>query len=271
MAEDRATLISRCPATIRTLLDIGDSYGSGLADRRKAMMLRALHGINLLGREVARRAGEDYELVLYLTPNEVRQFAEDPVAYRSRLEQRQEALVLVQSPFPLDDAEMAARLRIQAGGSDAGLPRKDDVSIAEGDIGLDLLVRLDATMGLFEDGPADAVSGSVIVKPSGTSPVVEGRCRVITDPRADRLEPGEILVATSTTPDFMPAIRNAAALLVDQGGVLSHAALTSRELGKPCIVGVSHATSIFRSGDLIRLDFEEGSASLVDGGRGNGR
>jgi phosphohistidine swiveling domain-containing protein len=270
MAEDRAVLISRCPATMRTLLDIGDSYGSGLADRRKATMLRALHGIDLLGREVARRAGEDYELVLYLTPNEVRQFAEDPIAYRLRLEQRQEALVLVQSPFPLDDAEMAARLRIQAGESDTGLPRKDDVSIAEGDISLELLLRLDATMGLFEDGPADAVSGSVIVKPSGASPVVEGRCRVITDPRADRLEPGEILIATSTTPDFMPAIRNAAALLVDQGGVLSHAALTSRELGKPCIVGVSHATSIFRSGDLIRLNFEEGSATLVDGGRGNG-
>jgi phosphohistidine swiveling domain-containing protein len=270
MAEDRATLISRCPAPVRTLLDIGDRYGSGLADRRKATMLRALHGIDLLGREVARRCGVDHELVLKLTPSEVRPFLAHPSVYLTRLEQRKEALVLVQSPFPLDDAEMAARLRIGAARSHAGLPRKDDVSVAEGEVGLDLLARLDATMGLFEEGPADAVKGDVIVKPPGASLVIEGRCRVITDPRTDRLEPGEILVATSTTPDFMPAIRNAAALLVDQGGVLSHAALTSRELGKPCIVGASYATSVFRSGDVVRMDFDEGSASLVDGGNHGG-
>ncbi|HSS05226.1 MAG TPA: PEP-utilizing enzyme [Solirubrobacterales bacterium] len=260
MSEDRARLLAGCPPTVRSALRIGDRYGSGLADRRKATMLPALQLIESIARELARRSGVDHGLILNLTPSEVGEFARSPEAYRERLERRREALVLVQAPFPLDNAEMAARLRIGAEGF--RLPRKDDTSLAEGPEALVLLDRIDATMGLFRHGKGDEVSGSVIVWPQ-TGSILEGRCRVISDPRTDRLEPGEILIATSTTPDFMPAIRNASALLVDQGGTLSHAALTSRELGKPCIIGTAHASSVFRSGDLLRLDFDAGTAIAI--------
>lgn len=262
MAEDRSLLLERCPAPVRTVLEIADHFGAGLADRRKESMLPALHVIDLLGRELARRSGVPYELVLNLTPGEVGQFIRSSEGFRGRLELRRDALVLVQAPFPLDDTEMSARLRID--GSEGGLPRKDDTSLAEGPAANELLARIDSTMGLFRESETGEVRGTVVVRPQSGA-LLEGRCRVISDPRNDRLEPGEVLIATSTTPDFMPAIRNAAALLVDQGGTLSHAALTSRELGKPCIVGAFNATSRFHSGDTIRLDFDAGTASLVEG------
>jgi len=260
MSEDRARILAACPPTVRSALRIGDRYGSGLADRRKATMLPALQLIDSIARELARRSGVEHGLILNLTPGEMSEFVRSPEAYRERLERRREALVLVQAPFPLDDAEMSARLRIGAEGF--RLPRKDDTSLAEGPDALVLLDRIDATMGLFRHGKGDEVSGTVIVRPQSGS-ILEGRCRVISDPRIDRLEPAEILIATSTTPDFMPAIRNASALLVDQGGTLSHAALTSRELGKPCIIGTVHASSVFRSGDLLRLDFDACTAIAI--------
>jgi pyruvate,water dikinase len=180
-----------------------------------------------------------------------------------RLSDREQALVLVQAPFPLDDAEMSARLRVQQASHHIGLPRKSDATLAEGAVALDVLTHLNITMGFLDTGSeSEVVQGDVIVRPTSSS-IIEGVCRIITDPRTDRLDPGEILIATSTTPDFMPAMRHAKALLVDQGGVLSHAALTSRELGTPCIVGASVATVRFRTGDVIRLDFDTGAATLA--------
>jgi phosphohistidine swiveling domain-containing protein len=261
MAEDRARLFEICPPAVRGALRTGDRYGSGLADRRKAAMLPALEVIASFARELARRSEIEYELVLSLTPGEVGGFVRDPDPYRERLEGRRRALVQVQAPFAIDEAEMSARLRLAP--EDVGLPRKDDVSLVEGPEALEFLDRIDTTMGLFHRQSAGGVSGEVVVAPPAGG-ILEGRCRVISDPRADRLEPGEILVATSTTPDFMPAIRNAGALLVDQAGILSHAALTSRELGKPCIVAAGHATSTFRTGDLLRLDFDAGTAIAVE-------
>ena len=75
---------------------------------------------------------------------------------------------------------------------------------------------------------------------------------------AARMQAGDILVAESTTPEIMPLCRKAAAIVTDQGGMLSHAAIVSRELKIPCIVGTNTAVQVLHDGDLIEVDADQG-------------
>ncbi len=91
--------------------------------------------------------------------------------------------------------------------------------------------------------------------------IVAGRVRVVhTIDEAAALEAGEILVAPMTSPDWVPAMRRAAALITNSGGVTCHAAIVSRELGLPCIVGARDATEMLRDGELVTVD---GAAGVV--------
>jgi len=86
-----------------------------------------------------------------------------------------------------------------------------------------------------------------------------GPVRILMSPdEANQLLTGEVLVAPMTSPDWVPAMRRAAALITDGGGMTCHAAIVSRELGVPCVVGARIATSTLHDGQLV----------TVDGGRG---
>ncbi|MEK7153227.1 MAG: PEP-utilizing enzyme, partial [Patescibacteria group bacterium] len=74
---------------------------------------------------------------------------------------------------------------------------------------------------------------------------------------------GEILVAETTSPEIMPACRKAAAILTNEGGLLSHAAIISREMGIPCIVGLGIADRVLKDGDLVEVDADRGIVKLV--------
>ena len=74
---------------------------------------------------------------------------------------------------------------------------------------------------------------------------------------------GEILVATATMPAFVPAMEKAAAIVTNEGGLLSHAAIVSRELGIPCVVGTKIATRALNDGDLIEVDATNGFVRKV--------
>lgn len=69
---------------------------------------------------------------------------------------------------------------------------------------------------------------------------------------------GDILVAVATHPDYVPAMRRAAAIITDEGGITSHAAIVAREFGIPCIVGTERATKVFKNGDMVEVDCQEG-------------
>jgi len=69
---------------------------------------------------------------------------------------------------------------------------------------------------------------------------------------------GDILVAGQTRPQLMPAIRKSAAIVTDEGGITSHAAIVSRELGIPCVVGVHHGTDVIKDGDYVLVDATKG-------------
>ena len=69
---------------------------------------------------------------------------------------------------------------------------------------------------------------------------------------------GEILVTAMTTPEFLPAMKKAAAIVTDEGGITCHAAIVSRELGIPCVIGTKVATKILKDDDLVEVDAEMG-------------
>jgi phosphohistidine swiveling domain-containing protein/nucleoside diphosphate kinase len=88
---------------------------------------------------------------------------------------------------------------------------------------------------------------------------VKGRVRVI-NIFADmkKMQKGDILVSIATNPDIVPAMKKAGAIVTEQGGITSHAAIVSRELGTPCIIGTKIATKVFKDGDLVEVDANKG-------------
>jgi len=93
---------------------------------------------------------------------------------------------------------------------------------------------------------------------------VHGRVRVLLAAEdSNLLEENEILVTKRTSVDFMVAIKKAAAIVTDLGGITSHAAIISRELGIPCIVGTEIATEVLKDGDLVEVDATEGIVKVL--------
>ncbi len=94
--------------------------------------------------------------------------------------------------------------------------------------------------------------------------VVKGVARIVLDARdLDRVQDGDILVTKMTTPEFVPAMNRAAGIITDEGGVTCHAAIVSRELGVPCIVGTKDATAKLKDGDLVQLDANSGIVRVL--------
>jgi pyruvate,water dikinase len=93
---------------------------------------------------------------------------------------------------------------------------------------------------------------------------VIARARVISDPRVELPEPGEILVARATDPGWIAAFVNAAGIIAERGSLLSHSAIVARELGVPCVVGLKGATEWLRNGDLVRLDGAAGTVEVLE-------
>ncbi|MBS1152700.1 MAG: ppsA2 [Myxococcaceae bacterium] len=106
-------------------------------------------------------------------------------------------------------------------------------------------------------------SGAVLVTGLGASPgIASGRVRVLKSPdQGARMKNGEVLVAPMTSPDWVPAIRRAAAVITDSGGMTCHAAIVSRELNIPCVVGTRAATRLLRDGEEVTVDGKKGQVS----------
>lgn len=105
-----------------------------------------------------------------------------------------------------------------------------------------------------------AGEASVLLNGLGASPgVAFGPVKIVSDPRESyQVKNGDILVARMTSPDFVPAMKRAAAIVTDEGGVTCHAAIVSRELGIPCIVGAQTATTTLREGQVVTVDATNG-------------
>ena len=74
---------------------------------------------------------------------------------------------------------------------------------------------------------------------------------------------GEILVTTMTTPSLMLAVEKAAGIVTDEGGMLCHAAIISREFNLPCVIGTNDATQRIHTGDIIVVSADEGKVQII--------
>ena len=87
---------------------------------------------------------------------------------------------------------------------------------------------------------------------------------VVTDPASAEVEPGDILVAHTTDPSWASIMFLCQALVVDIGGLLSHAAVVARELGIPCVMGTQQGTRTLRTGDRCRVDGSAGTVEVLE-------
>ncbi|NQV13722.1 MAG: hypothetical protein HQ530_05485 [Parcubacteria group bacterium] len=99
--------------------------------------------------------------------------------------------------------------------------------------------------------------GASLGKATGIVRVIKSKADMI------KFQVGEILVANQTTPDFVPVMKKAAAIVTEQGGITSHAAVVSRELKIPCIIGTKIATKAFQTGDRVEVDASKGIAKKI--------
>ena len=102
---------------------------------------------------------------------------------------------------------------------------------------------------------ADGVGTVLVQGLAASAGTASGIVRVLQSPaQGDRLRSGEVLVAPMTSPDWVPTMRRAVAIVTDGGGMTCHAAIVSRELGVPAVVGARNATTVLRDGELVTVD-----------------
>lgn len=108
--------------------------------------------------------------------------------------------------------------------------------------------------------PKEKAATTAILEGLGASPgIAYGQAKLIVDSsELGKVKDGDILVAVMTTPDMVPAMKRAAAIVTDEGGLTCHAAIVSRELGCPAVVGTRKATEILTDGMKITVDGEKG-------------
>jgi pyruvate,water dikinase len=167
---------------------------------------------------------------------------------------------------PVDEAELTRRANERARWARADVPLR---------LGPRMTIPVDAfpeplgtvmeaqllLRDLSERAPASELEGTGVGTQTAT-----GIARVVTDAEdaIDRVEEGDILVATVTSPAFNAVLPLAAGLVVEHGGLMSHAALVARELGIPAVIGVRDATRNVRDGERVQVDAANGRLVLLD-------
>jgi pyruvate,water dikinase len=114
--------------------------------------------------------------------------------------------------------------------------------------------------GSHERGSGD---GTMLMKGLGASPgIVSGAVRIVRKlDQLDKVGEGDVMVTEMTTPDMVPAMKRAAGIVTDEGGMTSHAAIVSRELGVPAVVGTGEASKTLSDGQMVTIDGDKGTIS----------
>ncbi|NIQ10332.1 MAG: phosphoenolpyruvate synthase, partial [Gammaproteobacteria bacterium] len=106
---------------------------------------------------------------------------------------------------------------------------------------------------------AEIEAPTLLTGASASPGMASGSAKIVPEAsQIDKVVNGDILVAEMTTPDFVPAMKRAVAIVTDRGGRTSHAAIVSRELGIPCVVGAQGATTTLTDGRIITVDGSQG-------------
>ncbi|MCD4693793.1 hypothetical protein K8R62_00335, partial [bacterium] len=93
---------------------------------------------------------------------------------------------------------------------------------------------------------------------------IKGKVKIVNVTKdMEKMNKGDILVSIATTPDLVPAIKKASAIITDVGGITSHAAIVSREFNIPCVIGTRVATKVLKDNDLVDVDATHGKVKII--------
>ncbi|MBN3037508.1 MAG: phosphoenolpyruvate synthase [Candidatus Diapherotrites archaeon] len=136
-------------------------------------------------------------------------------------------------------------------------PQDIEWALQEGEL---FILQSRAITTLESKAEEGEVSGELLTKGMGASPGIgAGIVKIVMDMEdLPKVQQGDMLITKMTNPDMVPAMKRAAAIVTDDGGITCHAAIVSRELGIPCIVGTENITQLVKDGDEITVDASKG-------------
>lgn len=203
---------------------------SRLLDVRKMINFKAEHYLELFVEEITKRTGNSVEKLKYLLPDEL------------------------SKSFDFIDKRLIKE-------------RKKCFVLSCTDLEIKHLVGGKADVLAFQFSGVKNINESIIhgqVASMGENHYFRGVAKVVlTISEIDKINAGDILVTTMTSPDFVIGMKKAGAIITDTGGMLSHAAIISRELKVPCIVGTEIATKVIRDGDVVELHCGRGTVRII--------
>jgi len=145
-----------------------------------------------------------------------------------------------------------------------GVPQDVEWAMAEGETYMlqsRPITTIDESTEAAEAGADGNGDGDSLVSGLGASPgIASGAVRIVGKlDQLDKVGEGDIIVTEMTTPDMVPAMKRAAGIITDEGGMTSHAAIVSRELGCPAVVGTGNATEVLEDDQVVTIDGDKGS------------
>lgn len=199
-------------------------------DVRKKHILIAIDYMDRLLEELSKRTSIDIKILRYIMPIEINR---DSIKIKDELEERRKGSLFFQK---FDSFE--------TGGCITG---KDYARIKV------FLESIDATETKVINGNAASL---------GT---VRGKAKIcLTIESLSKVQEGDILVASMTRPEYLPAMKKAAGFITDEGGITCHAAIVAREMRKPCVIGTKNATKILKDGDLVEIKASHGQIIILE-------
>jgi pyruvate, water dikinase len=155
-----------------------------------------------------------------------------------------------------DDQVIAlAQLGSEVEGHYGGTPQDIEWAIQDGSMFVVQTRPLTAFATSSQASPLGAVGRKLLHGLAAAPGVATGHVRILMSPEHwRRVNPGDVVVAPMTNPDWLPAIRRSAALVTDGGGITCHGAIVARELRVPCVVATRVGTTLLRDGEVVTVD-----------------
>lgn len=138
-------------------------------------------------------------------------------------------------------------------------PQKYNRDFSYGLIDNQYIISNEILISDFKKHASSEIKGRIAFKG-----IVRGPVKIVTHPNdVGKVKNGDILVAQMTLPSFISAMQKAVAFVTDEGSITCHAAIISREMKKPCIIGTKNATKILKDGDMVEVDADNGTVRII--------
>jgi len=217
------------------LIELTQQYLFLRTDRTDALRI-ILHNIKPVLEELGHRMGLSYGEVIYLTPEEILDYLEhERIVSRDELARRQRHFLII----TVGDGPV-------------------EIVSNEAEINETIQKQLGERYGKREKELLIQGTGIYHGQATGKVKLVETR------EDWDMMEEGDILVTIMTTPEMVPVYLKAKAIVTDEGGMTCHAAIVSRELRIPCVIGTGNATTVLEDGMTVEVDSEQGIVKVIE-------